>query len=98
MTLPDGSSPAGDFVDTLSEADRRKIDVLFARMADHGQIRNREKFKKVENSDQVFEFKSHQIRILCFFVPRGRLVLALGLRKKSDKLPPAEVRRAEEYR
>jgi hypothetical protein len=41
----DGSSPARDFLEGLSLFDQDKFNVLFIRMAEHGEIRNAEKFR-----------------------------------------------------
>lgn len=97
LELADGSCPAGDFLDALNDSERRKVNTLFELMGTKGRISNREKFKKLEGSDKIFAFKSYQIRIPCFFAP-GRVMLAFGLRKKTDKYKRAEVQRAEDYR
>jgi mRNA-degrading endonuclease RelE of RelBE toxin-antitoxin system len=98
LELADGSCPAGDFLDSLSTSERRKLDVLFELMGDRGQIFNPEKFKKLAGSDGLFEFKSHQIRIPCIFGRSRSVVLLFGLRKKSDRYKRKEIERAEEYR
>lgn len=98
LCLADGSCPAGEFLDSLDSADRRKLDVLFERLGDHGEIRNREKFKKLEGSDGIFAFKSHQIRLPCFFTRDKRVMLCFGLIKKKDKYTTEDIRRAEDYR
>ncbi len=54
------------FIEGLSASDKRKVNVLFRKIADHGQIHNREQFKKVK--EKIFEFKRFQIRIGCFQV------------------------------
>lgn len=98
IELADGTNPTAEFLDALEPGDRTKIDTLFERMGTEGRILNREKFKKVEGSDGIFEFKSFQIRILCFWGKGRVLYLLYGLSKKSDKLKEAEVKRAEDYR
>lgn len=98
LTLADGTCPAGDFLDALDPRDRRKLDVLFERFGNAGKISNVEKFKKIEGSEEIWEFKSFQIRILCFFAPRRRVILAFGLRKKKNKHKPKDIDRAEAYR
>lgn len=98
LTLADGSCPAGEFLDSLTAADRRKLDVLFEMLGNHGKISNPEKFKKIEGTDGIFEFKSFQIRLLCFFASNGRVMLAFGVRKKKDKHKREDINRAEEYR
>jgi len=98
LALPDGSCPAGQFLDGLDASDRQKLDVLFEYLGNHGRLSNREKFKKVENSDGIWEFKSFQIRILCFFTRDKKVMLALGAIKKRDKLKASDVKRAEQYK
>ena len=97
LEMADGSCPAGEFLDALKASDRRKFDVLFERMGDHGQIFNKEKFKKIEDTEGLFEFKSYQLRIPCIFGEKKTVVLLFGLKKKSNKYKSKEIRRAEEY-
>ena len=56
------------------------------------------KFKKLEGSDGIFEFKSFQIRLLCFFASNGRVVIVRGLTKKSNKHSPQDIAYAEQRR
>jgi hypothetical protein len=95
MDLADGSCPVGDFLDGLSAGDRRKLDVLFERLGDHGRITNPEKFRKLADSEGIFEFKSFQIRILCFFGRDRTVQLAHALVKKKDRHSPADIGIAE---
>ncbi len=86
------STPARDFIEGLDESDQRKITVLFRRMADKGNVPNREQFKCVRG--RIFEFKKHQIRVFCF-CERDRWLLTNGYKKKKDKLDRSEIDRAE---
>ena len=88
-----GKMPARKFIQSLTEPDQRKLAALFQRIADHGQIRNREKFRKVVGD--IFEFKSFQVRVGCFQL-ENTWFLTHGFRKKRDKWPPAEVTRADQ--
>lgn len=94
----DGSCPVGDFLEGLDPRDLRKVDVLFDLMGSKGQISNKEKFKKLEGSDGIFEFKSFQVRLLCFFAPNGRVIVCRGLVKKSDKHSNQDITFAEQRR
>ena len=89
-----GSAPAKEFFDSLSERDQAKLMALFVRMGEEGVIRNEEKFKRVEGTE-CFAFKSFQIRMICRFQPGGRLILLCGLWKKKDRYPPTEIERAK---
>lgn len=94
--LEDGTCPVGEFLDGLSRSERRKLDVLFEMLGEHGRISNREKFKKVE--DDIWEFKSFQIRILCFYAPGRQMILCNWEIKKRDELKASTVRTARERR
>jgi mRNA-degrading endonuclease RelE of RelBE toxin-antitoxin system len=95
--LLDGEDDVDGFISSLPASDRRKLDVLFERMGEFGVIHNREKFKKLEGSDGVFEFKSFQIRLLCFFVS-DRVIICRGLFKKKDKHDKIDITYAEACR
>ena len=89
----DGSCPAREFLEGLSDSDESKVANLFRWMADHGEIKNGQKFKRLDGP--IWEFKSHQIRIPCF--QDGTIwVLTHGFRKKSDQAPKSEVARAHD--
>lgn len=79
ILLADGSNPAGEFLDALGDGDRAKIDTLFEMMGDCGEIRNREKFKKLQGTKSLFTFKSFQIRIPCFMGKNRVVYLLFGL-------------------
>ncbi len=87
-----GDSPAREFLDNLDEADQRRLDVLFRRMAETGKIFNLEQFKQVDG--KIYEFKRFQIRLGCFQIG-SRWLLTHGFIKKSPKWPMKELERAE---
>jgi hypothetical protein len=95
--LLDGSMPAKDFIDSLSDGDQAKLYALFRLLGDTGWIRNQEKFKKVEGTE-FFEFKSFQVRMPCFFMGDRRVVVTHGFRKKKEKIPRGEIERAKRIR
>ena len=83
-----------EFIDGLESADQKKVMALLQRAAEHGPPNNIEKFKKVE--DNIWEFKSFQVRILCSLEGRKVIILTHGFIKKKDKAPPNEIARAKE--
>lgn len=95
--LSENDDDVEQFLAGLSKRDRRKVDVLFERLGDHGVINNAEKFKKLEGTDGVFEFKSFQIRLLCF-MQRNRVIVCRGLMKKREKHDKADITFAESCR
>lgn len=97
LELPDGSCPAGEFLDGLENANRRRLQVLFERLGEMGKINNVELFKKLRDTEGIFEFKRHQIRIPCFFTRDKRVMLCFGVIKKKDDLKSEDIKRAERY-
>ena len=87
--------PAEDWLESQSESRKQKFAALFVWMGDQGKIWNERKFKHLTESDQIFEFKSEDGRILCFFMFGKRLILTHGFVKKGDKTPKREIERAE---
>ncbi len=87
-----GKLLAKEFIEGLSIADQAKLAHLFQWIAEHGQIRNEEKFR--HEGDKIYSFKAHQIRIGCFCSGR-RWILTHGFVKKQDRWPPAELERAK---
>lgn len=93
MERANGNCPAGDFLDGLEPRERTKLDVLFQRLGDGPDLRSRTQFRKLRDTDGIFEVKSGQIRMLCFYAGRD-LVLVFGVRKKANRLPKKDIRRA----
>ncbi|HEX2078406.1 MAG TPA: type II toxin-antitoxin system RelE/ParE family toxin [Longimicrobium sp.] len=98
MELADGSSPVGEFLDGLDARDRRKLDVLFEMLGELGRISNDTKFKKLSDREEIWEFKSFQVRIYCFFTPDRHVMLAHAVIKKQDRHNRADLEKAEERR
>lgn len=82
-----------EFIDELQELDQMKILVLLKYAGDYGPPRNLEKFKKLE--DDIWEFKSFQVRLLCFFDKNQLIILTHGFVKKSKKTPKSEIEKAK---
>ena len=93
----DGNCPTYDFLETLSASNRRKVDHLFQLMGEKGQIKNKERFKKLEGTNGIFEFQSHQIRLLCFLVG-SKVVICRAVMKKRDLHAEQDIRFATECR
>jgi hypothetical protein len=51
--------------------------------------------KHLEGSDSIFEFKTNENRVLCFFFVGKRVILTHGFKKKQPKTPKGEIERAE---
>ena len=77
----------------LTPPELTKLDVIFQLLGDGNGMRSRTRFRKLQGTDGIFEVKSGQIRILCFYAG-GNLILLFGVRKKSNKLPKKDIRKA----
>lgn len=97
LVLDNEASPVADFLGQLTEQERGKVDVLFERLGNQGRISNKELFKKIEGT-KLFEFKRHQIRLICFYTSNKRVVICHALRKKQDKHQKRDLDRAEKLR
>ena len=81
-----GHCPAESWLESQLELKQQKFAALFAWIANHGKIWNKRKFKYLTGSDQLFEFKSEEGRVLCFFMVGKRLILTHGFTKKTTRL------------
>jgi phage-related protein len=97
LVFDNGACPVADFLGQLTGQERRRIDVLFERLGNQGRISNKELFKKLEGT-KLFEFKRHQIRLICFYTPDKRVVICHALRKKQDKHQKRDLDHAETLR
>jgi phage-related protein len=93
--LESGEVLAETWLETMPIMVQEKFAALFAWMGDHGRINNEKKFKHLTGSDQIFEFKAGQGRVLCFFFIDQRIILTHGCTKKGEKTPKGEIERAE---
>lgn len=94
----DGSSAAEEWLELQSPKMQQKFAALFMMLGNVGRIYNEQKFKHLAGTDQLFEFKADQGRVLCFFFVGKRVILTHGFLKKSDKTPKGEIERAEKIK
>ena len=89
---------AREYIDSLEDKDASRLLPLLIRIEDNGPPKNTEKFKHLE--DGIFEIKSHQDRLLCFYDKnkRNSLVITHGVKKKTQKLKKEEILRAKDLR
>ena len=92
-----GNRPAMDYIENLQQADWAKLAKSFIKIASVGRIGNLERFRKLGGkSGKIYEFKIYpNIRVLCFQLGKTWL-LTHGFKKKTDKTPPNQIKRAED--
>lgn len=91
-----GECPVKKFIDNLEHKDQVKIIQLLKVTADNGTRSNPEKFKKLEKD--IWEFKSHQVRLPCFFEKDKIIVITHGFKKTTNKIPKTQMERAIKLR
>ena len=87
-----GKSPMERFINGLGREDQQKLTALLQRTAAEGPPINREKFKKLE--DDIFEFKSFQVRVFCT-IRDQKIILIHGVIKKKDRHDQEDIDKAK---
>lgn len=87
---------ASEFINQLEQGEQAKIISLLEYTGNYGPPKNREKFKKLEGA--IWEFKSYQVRLLCFFDTGAVIIVTHGFRKKQTRTPKGEIERADQLR
>jgi phage-related protein len=83
-----GYSQSFEYYDSLSNAQKRKLLMLFNRIGEFGIINDKTKFRY--EGEDIFSFKPQPDRFFSFFVKGNKIIVAHAFRKKSDKSPPNE--------
>ena len=91
-----GKSQALEYYSALTPLERRKVLMLFKRMGDFGKISDKTKYRNEGN--KIYAFKPQPNRFLSFFIEGRKMVITNAFRKKSDKIPKNEKKRAIDYR
>lgn len=72
-----------------------KLARLWKDTAETGPPRNKEKFRKLDGSDDIWEFKTTKLRVLCFRDEGSFVICTHGFVKKSQSTPKKEISLAE---
>lgn len=89
-------SQALDYYQSLTTDERIKVLKLFKRMGDAGEIKDKTKF--TNEGDKIYAFKPQPERFLCFFYEGKRIIVTNAFRKKQQKLPLGEKKKALKIR
>ena len=97
VELPNGRTPAREFVDSLDDKAAARIDAFIDRLRLYGNRMQGKFVKKL--TDDVFELRVKQFdrifRVLFFYQPGMLIVVTSGFQKKTEQTPPT---RAEQLR
>jgi hypothetical protein len=91
-----GKSQALAYYESLSSAERAKLEFLFRLLGDTGKIRSIEKFR--DEGDQIYAFKPQPQRFLCFFYRGSKIIVTNAFEKKQDKMPAREKEKALKFK
>lgn len=96
FVLLNGNYNLLDDIKGLYPKDYDKLLHYFQQFADKGQIFNVEIFKQLSNN--IFEFKTKNVRVLCFLLPGRRpktIILNHYRKKQKRKSPSKEIDKAQ---
>jgi phage-related protein len=98
--MEDGSHPAYDYINTLSNKMQAKIYKVASMLEETGPQTRMPYSEHLQ--DGIFQIRAQQegniSRVLYFFTIGQTIVLTNGFTKKTPKTPPAEIERAKKYR
>jgi phage-related protein len=72
-----------------------KLIELLSRFSETGNLFNKEKFKHLEGTDGLYEFKTTKVRLFCFWDKGGLVICTHGYVKKSQKTERQQLSRAK---
>lgn len=88
-----GKCKALEYYKNLPAQERIKALQLFKRMGDAGEIKDKTKFNY--EGDHLYAFKPQPDRYMCFFYTGKKIIITNAFRKKMQKLPENEKKRAK---
>ncbi len=84
--------PVYEFISELEARDCDRVLALLKRVADHGvPLHNPERARQLKGCGNLYEFKSHAVRILFFTGQGDDLILAHAFKKRTTKTPSRAV-------
>lgn len=94
-----GRCPTADFLDSLSNKEKVFIRRSLQRLEEYGTELGRPYVAPLREHIWELRKETHQsnIRLLYFFFDGYKFIITHGFKKKSDKVPDAEIDRAIEY-
>ena len=100
VELPNGRTPAREFVNSLDDKAAARIDAFIDRLRVYGNRMQGKFVKKL--TDDIFELRVKQFdrifRVLFFYQPGMLIVITSGFQKKTEQTPPGEITRAEQLK
>lgn len=99
-TKENGETPVDEFMDELNTKEEAKVLRSIALLEEFGLIIGMPHVRHLD--DGIYElrtkFSSNIFRVTIFHWYKDKIVLLHGFKKKTQKTPPREIKRAKEYR
>jgi phage-related protein len=92
-----GQTEAKEYIENLNDTIQASFAALFRRIKE-GEILTQERFRKLQDSDDIFEFKHRKGHRIPTFKYKGTWWLTHGFLKKGQKTPKTQIRRAEQIK
>jgi len=100
VVLPNGRTPAREFIDSLDEDAAAKMDAFIDRLRVYGTRMHGKFVRKL--SEKVMELRVKHFdrifRVLYFYQPGMLIVITSGFQKKTEQTPATELEQAERLR
>lgn len=95
VTAKNGSEPAVEFLEALTQAERDRMVRLFEKLANlpPGRFLAKDDFRPIRG--KIYEFKDHRRRMMCFSTPEGWFVTHGFDKRTNAATPEREIERAE---
>lgn len=89
-----GKIPAKEYLEELSLDIKVKLVALVKYMAENGKLFDKTKFRMVDATEKIYEFKPLSYRFFTFFCEGRRIIITNGYIKKTQKVSSRDLERA----
>jgi hypothetical protein len=86
------NSQAKEYFIDLEKDEKASLFAIFVLLDELGQLKNKKKFNY--EGDAIYAFKPMPDRFLCFFYEGNKIIITNAFRKKKQKLPSNEKKKA----
>ena len=90
-----GEMPAKEYLYKEPLGVQLKLAALVKRIADHGRLFDKTKFRKVDSKENMFEFKPMDHRFFSFFYKGEKIIITSAYMKKSQKVSKRDLEKAK---
>ena len=89
-----GEMPAKEYFDASDRQTKVKLLAQVKYLAENGRLFDEAKFRLVDKTEKIFEFKPKEERFFNFFWEEKKIIITNAYRKKGQKVDKRELERA----